>query len=199
MIAAVVAFGVAVEAWAAAGQQAPARPQPATQAAEPTSPCKSKSQSDLDGVRIEISGERCVWSVGEARAGIRIPYRLVIEKATKGVTPEPLDDGRCTRPGPGRLILFEQLGDSQHRYCLCDGGLCPYRPTAVTLKPGTYPAVFYWDGLNWTGPSDTGNPKGKPFPPGTYNLTIVARGRTAAGKTKAPFLVLASLEITLTP
>ena len=42
------------------------------------------------------------------------------------------------------------------------------------MPKGTYPRTFTWDGVNWRGPSDTGNPKGPPFPPGDYTLTIAA-------------------------
>jgi len=49
-------------------------------------------------------------------------------------------------------------------------------------------------GVNWTGPSDTGNPKGAPFPPGDYTLTVSTTpgtlevrdaGATDAGNTAA--------------
>jgi len=62
------------------------------------------------------------------------------------------------------------------------------------LRKGTYARTFTWDGVNWTGPSDTGNPKGAPFPPGDYTLTVSTTpgtlevrdaGATDAGNTAA--------------
>ena len=72
--------------------------------------------------------------------------------------------------------------------------------TPVTLAPGTYPATFTWQGNNWSGPSDTGNPMGPPFPPGTYTLTVTARGQLqdTSGAT-TPFSVESTLDITLVP
>ena len=54
---------------------------------------------------------------------------------------------------------------------------------------------FPWDGRNWYGPSDTGNPKGPAFPAGSYVLELSAQG-THAG---AGFEVQDSLPLTLVP
>ena len=49
--------------------------------------------------------------------------------------------------------------------------------TPVTIPAGKTEGEFAWDGLNWWGPSDTGNEPGLPFPVGDYTLTVSAEGR----------------------
>jgi hypothetical protein len=66
------------------------------------------------------------------------------------------------------------------------------------LNVGVYAKSFNWDGVNWSGPSDTNNPKGMPFPAGDYELVIQALGSTNQG-TETPFSVEASLVIRLEP
>jgi len=70
----------------------------------------------------------------------------------------------------------------------------------VTIKKGTYHATFTWDGKNWSGPSDTGNPKGAAFPTGDYHLDVSAIGSVAAddGGTRM-FTVASEFRITLVP
>jgi hypothetical protein len=64
---------------------------------------------------------------------------------------------------------------------------------------------FRWDGVNWSGPSDTTNPKGAFFPPGIYTLTVHASGTYAAADggedagTDSPFELTSSVELLLTP
>jgi hypothetical protein len=69
----------------------------------------------------------------------------------------------------------------------------------MTLVPGSYPGTFKWDGRNWYGPSDTNNPEGAPFPPGHYMLTVSAKGELALPDPAAPFLVMGTFGIDLTP
>jgi hypothetical protein len=112
------------------------------------------------------------------------------------VVVEPGDAGGCGQPGPGGLIVFEKLEGAGQTYCICDEGLCaPPADTPVTLSAGTYVTTFAWDGKNWLGPSDTGNPKGPAFPPGKYTLTLTAKGK-AQGQ---PFEVQTTLPVTLLP
>lgn len=166
--------------------------------------CKaaSGSYSMLAGVKIEFTTERCSWFVYEALDGIEIPYRLVVEADVPFVKPKPQDVGGCGKPGESGLILFEELAGGQSRYCLCDVGLCP-QPSdePITVKKGVYPGVFIWDGLNWEGPSDTNKPKGKPFPPGRYTLTVSAKGQAKlfGGTTYQDFEVSATWPVELKP
>ena len=58
---------------------------------------------------------------------------------------------------------------------------------------------FEWDGRNWTGPSDFDNPKGDPFPPGSYTLTVRIVGKIETTDGKKPYDVANSVEVKLAP
>ena len=75
----------------------------------------------------------------------------------------------------------------------------PPADTPISLVAGMYPGSFMWTGENWSGPSDTNNPKGPPFPPGDYELRIVARGQWLPFGEPQPIEVLGTFPITLTP
>jgi hypothetical protein len=139
--------------------------------------CMFTGSSSLPGARIEFPPQRCTYTLAEAAAGIAIVHRVIIDQVIDNVIPRTPDAGNCAVPTASGLILFEDLGGDGQRYCLCDVGLCPPPPGAPTqLQPGSYDTSFVWDGVNWAGPSDTGNPKGPPFPPGNYQLDVSAQG-----------------------
>ena len=98
--------------------------------------------------------------------------------------------------------LAELTGNRQY-YAIRDVGGCFGRPLRPgTLRAGTYPGTFSWDGVNWFGESDTGVPKGPPFPAGIYVLSLTARGFTdydpdADAGSSMPFQVIATLRILL--
>ncbi|MBK7828107.1 hypothetical protein [Nannocystis sp.] len=161
--------------------------------------CEGAGMTSLPGVTIEFPPQDCSFTLAEAAAGLGIDFTVTIADPVDKVTPSPGDAGGCEQPGPSGLILFaEVLGNDQH-YCICDQGLCPPGGTAITLAAGMYPGTFMWTGENWSGPSDTNNPKGPPFPPGTYELRIVARGQWLPFGEPQPFEVLGTFPITLTP
>jgi hypothetical protein len=163
--------------------------------------CTGDGSSTLPGVHIDFPAQPCKFTLAEAAAGISIAYSVVIDQSVSGVLPEPQDAGNCGSPGPSGLIVFEQLEGGGQSYCLCDVGLCPPpSDVPVTLSPGTYPGTFEWDGKNWNGPSDTGNPKGSPFPAGSYTLTVSAIGQSESmGGNKNPFKVEGTFGIVLVP
>ncbi len=155
---------------------------------------------DLPGVGIRFRSPEVTWSLAEARAGIRIEYEIGVAEDVKAVVPVAQDAGQCDRPGPSGLIVFEELKGGGERYCLCDRGLCPEPTgTAITLRKGVYPRVFAWDGRNWTEPSDHPTARGRPFPPGSYVLTVSAVGRWQAPEGERNFRVAASFDVRLTP
>ena len=160
-------------------------------------PCSGTSLTDpvLDGVSLAVRGP-CVFTLAQARAGISVPYDIVIAHTVTGVVATPQDAGGCDRAGASGLIPFAELTGGGQRYCLCDTGLCMAPSmTPVTLAAGTTSAQFTWDGVNWTGPSDTGNPKGPAFPASSYTLRISATGRVNGNA----FTVAATYPITLVP
>jgi hypothetical protein len=166
----------------------------ATVTPDATESCPFSGTSTLPGVSIRFTST-CSFSVAQAKM-LKLPYEVVVEHDIAGVVPVPQDAGNCGAAGPSQLVVFESLSGGGQSYCLCDTGLCaPSSRTPVTLHAGTYAGVFMWQGRNWSGPSDTGNPMGAPFPPGGYTLSLSAKG-AANG---ASFTVTATMGITLTP
>lgn len=163
-------------------------------------PCAPVYSSDLAGVSLRLGATRCTFTLAEALAGISLPYDVVIATPVMGVIALPQDGGSCGRPGPSGLILFERLSGGGQSYCLCDEGRClPPSETAMMLPSGTFAASFQWDGRSWSGPSDTGNPKGAPFPVGTYTLDVSAVGKREVGPGTLPFTVRMQVPVTLVP
>ena len=161
--------------------------------------CNGAASSTLDGVSLVFPDARCAFTQAEAAAGISIAYQVVVAHDVAGVHPVPGDAGRCEQPDPATgLIVTPDITGGGQRYCLCDTGLCPSTTFTSTLVAGTYAGAVAWDGRNWTGPSDTGNPKGAPFPPGTYNLGLHASA-TTDGTGDVLFDVQAIRHITITP
>ena len=139
--------------------------------------CVMTLESSIDGVSIQFLGSTCFWTQAQAAAGISVPYEVTIDTNVPGVVALPQDAGACGQKGPSGLIVFERLQGNEQSYCLCDTGLCMGPDmTPQTLVPGFWNHEFEWDGVNWFGPSDFGNPKGPPFPPGDYELTVSAKG-----------------------
>jgi hypothetical protein len=161
--------------------------------------CRLGESSDLPGASIHILRDDCTFTRAQARAGISIPYQVVIEQSMD-VVPAPSPGSYCYQPTESGLLILEMLQGSNQRYCLCDRGL-PYPSVCqmtTTLHPGTYPAAFTWDGVNWSGPSDTQNPKGAAFPAGVYRLDITAKGlRDATDAGSSAFTVSASFSVNL--
>ncbi len=148
--------------------------------------------SDLDGVCIVFERTGATFTLAEAAAGVSIPYTVVVGEALE-IVPDSQTSGNCGQPGPSGLIVFERLSGGDQGYCLCDSGLCADRSDPTTLVPGRHDATFAWDGRNWTGPSDYGNPEGAPFPAGSYTLEVSAVGTVHT----APFRVANTFAVTL--
>ena len=150
--------------------------------------------STLPGVCIRMDAQDGLTSLKQAAAGIAIPYTVIVEADVADVVPLPQDAGQCGQPGASGLILFERLTGNGQSYCLYDTGLCMGPDTTPrTIAAGSTPGSFAWEGRNWGGPSDTGNPQGDPFPAGSYTLEVSAVG-TVGG---ANFTVSNTFTITL--
>lgn len=163
------------------------------------SPCETSGSSTLPGVSIEFTANDCTFTVAEAAAGIQIGYQVVVANDVPNVHPLSQDTG-CGGAGPSLLYVFENLGDNGQNYCICDQGLCPGSgPDPVTIPQGTYAASFSWDGKNWSGPSDTGMPKGAAFPPGDYTLTVSSKGDFTEAGVNKPYEVIGKAIVHLVP
>jgi hypothetical protein len=174
--------------------------------------CAPVATSTLPGVHIDFHPAQCEFDLTQAKAGITIDYDLVVDHEVIGFAPaKPYWYGIDA----ANLVLDARLAGGSQAYCLCDQGLpapqCPASDGTLTPVPGNvggacgpiaipagvYHRSFTWDGVNWDGPSDTGNPKGPAFPPGDYTLTVA----TATGSigTATDLGATASLVIRLIP
>jgi hypothetical protein len=156
--------------------------------------CTFEAVSTLPGVSFTLEGNRCHYTLAEVQAGVEFTYAVIVEDTVKNVNSIPLDAGFCDEMEPSGLRIFEKIHGNDQQYCLCDEGLCMGMGEKVHMEAGTYEGTFRWEGVNWYGPSDTGNPKGAPFPPGSYTFVIRAEGKYGVGKT---FAVNANLEFEL--
>lgn len=182
--------------------------EPATTTSEPattsddtgsTRLCEGTSTSDLPGVSIVFPPQDCTFTLAEAAAGLSFQYTITIAQPVADVTPFPSDAGGCDQPDASGLIPFATIAGNDQSYCLCDQGLCPGLKTTADLAPGEFPGTIEWSGVNWSGPSDTDNPKGPPFPPGDYEVELRAPGTVGPEGKTSEFTVLATLPITLVP
>jgi hypothetical protein len=157
--------------------------------------CEFSGDGTLKGVSFDLSGNDCVFTLDEIAAGISLHYRIVVEEELHNVVSRPLDAGQCDELGPAGLRTFEKIHGNDQTYCICDSGLCGGPQESVDLVPGDYSDSFDWDGRNWNGPSDTGNPMGAPFPPGEYVLVVRSEG--THGTLQSDFAVTATMKIHL--
>jgi hypothetical protein len=143
-----------------------------------------------DVVKIEFAAEGYTFTLAEAARGVKIAYKVIVSQDYPGVIALPHGPSSHTPAGPSGLHPLEKISDQKNLYCLLDFGLAPPpREVVKTIKKGTYVHSFSWDGRNWIGPSDFGNPKGKPFPAGTYDLTITLHGKVLVEGEKKPYKI----------
>jgi hypothetical protein len=165
--------------------------------------CKGAASSDLPGVQLAFHDQPCSYTAAEVAAGIEIAYDEVITAALSGVSPALGDAGGCAQPDDAGLIVGYRISGAGQNYCVCDTGLCAPQSSVTTTVVGTHTRRIPWDGRNWSGPSDTGNPEGAAFPPGIYTITLAASGTyqtsDAGVDAGATFSVTASRSITITP
>lgn len=148
--------------------------------------CTPGSAATDFGLSIAIDLERCVFSQAELRGGVELPYEVLIRASDAQVWSRPLDAGGCATPGDSGIAIQERVQGGDESWCICDEGLCMApEPTFSLLTPGTYADSIEWDGRNWFGPSDFGNPPGEAFPPGEYLFVVRGAGtiRRADGST----------------
>ncbi len=180
----------------ACGESPPRGPTPPATTDAAAGPCTVGGASTLPGVTVTFADAPCTFTLAEAAQGVAIPYAIVVADGLADVVVSPSDAGGCAQPGASGLIIAEAIDGGGHHYCICDVGVCPAPdPTPRAIAAGAYSGALMWDGVNWDGPSDTNNPKGAPFPPGDYTVTIGARG-THAG---AAFAVTGTRLIHLVP
>jgi unsaturated rhamnogalacturonyl hydrolase len=129
-------------------------------------------------VKLELPAEGYSFTLAEVAKGITIPYTITVAQDYPGVIVQQYTPSANDQPGPSGLMPHTSISGNGQRYDLLDFGLrVPRAEVATTIKKGTYECAFAWDGRNWAGPSDTMNPKGAPFPAGTYDVKVTIRGK----------------------
>lgn len=107
---------------------------------------------------------------------------MAIEANLNNINPAVPAGHTCYANGAVGLLVAETIDGNAQRYCECDRGLCADpTPSTRNLVAGEYSGTLGWHGRNWNGPSDTGEPEGAEFPPGTYVFQAVARGVHGSG------------------
>jgi hypothetical protein len=158
--------------------------------------------SDLPGVALTFDRAPCSYSLAQIAAGIAIPYHEEVDSPVANIHPVQGDAGGCQQPDAAGLIVSYQISGGGQQYCICDQGLCASQSFTTSAAAGDYYDEIPWDGRNWYGPSDTGNPEGAPFPVGTYSVTLTATGVLGGvpdQSSSAPFTLTALRTITITP
>jgi hypothetical protein len=151
----------------------------------PDWPCEVRDvEGTIPGVKISIESSRCAYHQGE-------PAEFIFTVTTASSVP-PIDIaastgcGRCVEPtsDPLSLVSYKISGlswgaDPQPQlYCLCDVGCCaPDEAVTVQVDATTATQTIRWSGRQWTGPSDTSNPEGDAFAPGSYEVEVTFDGQ----------------------
>jgi hypothetical protein len=150
-----------------------------------------------DVVQIKLSKE-LVFATADAAKGVKIPFEIVVLEDWANVIPLPPGPSFNTPAGPSGLFPAIRIDGKDQLYSPLDYGLgAPPKEVSQTIKKGVYKGSFTWDGRNWTGPSDFGNPKGKPFPPGEYKITINSRGKVKADNAVRPYIIKGTAKLVL--
>ncbi|WP_437927074.1 hypothetical protein WMF37_49945 [Sorangium sp. So ce291] len=149
----------------------------------PDEPCAVRDvEGTIPGVKISIESSRCAYREGE-------PAEFVYTVTTDSSVP-PIDIaastgcGRCVEPtsDPLSFVSYKISGTSfrgdPQTYCLCDVGCCPPDESAtVQVDATTATQTIRWSGRQWNGPSDTSNPEGDFFAPGSYEVEVTFDGK----------------------
>ena len=155
------------------------------------------TSSTLPGVHFDLSGNHCRYTRAEVAAGIVLVYRTVVDAPLAGTVQQTLSPARCDPGDPSGLNVELNVGGGSQGFCWCDCGLGMGGTVHTSLVLGSYTNALRWDGTNWDGPSDTGNPHGAPFPTGTYQFTVHTSGIAPDGVT--PFTIQGTLTFDLVP
>jgi hypothetical protein len=161
---------------------------------------ESSAGNEIENVvSIQVPKEEYVFTLAEVAAGVQLEYRIMVRQNLDGVIPAPQQWGSGPAPGPSGLCPFEEISGDGQSYSLADTGLGPSNDSPWRLQEGTYLHSFGWEGKNWSGPSDTDNPKGPPFPPGTYRLTVRLMGQVQTPDGRTPYNISRSASVRLVP
>lgn len=139
-----------------------------------THPCSvDATDPSLPGVSVHVEADRCNFKSGQAA---QFRYRVTLTQSIPYTAPASQGCGSCSPySADASARISYTIGNSSGsvRYCICDTGCCaPNASAAFTLAPKTVNGTIDWPGRQWQGPSDTANPYGAAFPPGSYDVSV---------------------------
>ncbi|MGF1578319.1 MAG: hypothetical protein ACFCD0_03025 [Gemmataceae bacterium] len=149
-------------------------------------------------IDVKFSKKKYAFTLAEVAKGVKFKYQIVVRQDIPNVHPMSQRTAN-NNAGKSKLYAFEMISGNKQRYCIRDVGLgIPPQRVFRTIQKGKYKQSFTWDGRNWSGPSDFDNPKGKPFPPGTYKLTVSFVGQVKTDEGIQRYRVERSVAVILT-
>lgn len=151
-----------------------------------------------DEVRIEFPRDGYTLTRAEAAKGAKLSYKIIITRDLPGIIAMGTPPSYYEPAGPSGMHPHESIVGGGQIYNPTDYGLAPPPKEIVrALKKGTFTHTFTWDGRNWRGPSDTNNPKGPPFPAGTYDVTVSLQGKVVTDRGKVPYVITGKTKLVL--
>lgn len=169
-------------------------------AEEKKAPAKNDVIAKLDGLEIDLCKKQYEFTLAEVAKGVELCYVVQSSKPLTGMVPMPQDIGGASRPGPTGMYPFFEIKGKGQSYAFRDVGIAPrIARMPKTIKPFNVMQKVKWEGRNWGGPSDTGQPKGKPFPAGTYEFTVSVVGKVKTPDGLKPYRVSESVKVILKP
>lgn len=159
---------------------------------------RAAGKGDVESaIRIEFDQPSYSFTLAEVARGVTIRYRVTVLRELDGMHPQSQTTG--TWQGQADLLPFAWIQGNGQQYRPWDFGLGPapaMKP--VTITKGARDYRLDWDGRNWQGPSDTSNPKGPPFPPGRYTITVRIMGQQDTPEGKKPYEIKQTAPLILT-
>lgn len=157
-------------------------------------------------IRIEFEKAEYTFTLEEAARGVELRYAVIVEDDLEDIQAICQDDGRAGHPNDYGLIVFpsitgypsaEELKTQWQYFGSRDIGYGAGDPDPGDVKKGRHPEKLKWSGLNWRGPSDTGQPLGDPFPPGDYSFVVSIKCSKKIGNDNSRFLFEVTNHVTI--
>ena len=149
-------------------------------------------------IAIQFPQDEYEFTLAEVAGGVEFDYRILVRQGIDNIVPQPQDTEGAEGPGPSGLYPFEKIEGDGQSYSLLDQGMGYSAFPPQRLEPGSHVITFEWDGRNWGGPSDTDMPKGAPFPPGEYKMTVSVEGLLILEGVAQPYEVSGTATVKLT-
>jgi hypothetical protein len=157
-----------------------------TKSPQPSNPCAVDGVTGtIPGVILAIRSDACTLPRGTA---VTFTYEVTTTSAVPAIA-VPGSGGGCsscaTYTTDPLTFVSARIGGTAtdgtaQSYCVCDQGCCaPTQDQTIQPIATTSSAPYMWSGRTWGGPSDTGNPEGDFFLPGSYFVTVTFDGFAA--------------------